>query len=99
MDDQNPERVSPETDGTQELALECAKGVTKEQPDQAAEMARPVLVTEAEKRGVTKTSSPETLSSTGISENEAEVLVTRAQVKRARPPRFTEGDWDAVRWG
>ena len=99
MDDQNLGRVSPETDGTEVCSEADAKGVTNSRPVPASGAPQPVLVTEAEKTGVTKTSSPETLSSTGIPENDAEVLVTRAQVKRARPPRFTEGDWDAVRWG
>jgi hypothetical protein len=94
-----PEGVPPETAATGDLPKDEAKEVTEVPPDEVGAAGQPVLVTEVEKTTVTKTPSPETGSTTGISDDEAEVLVIPAQVKEKPVLRYELDDWGSVDWG
>lgn len=97
--DQNLGGVSSEPGETGAQLAGACEGVTLPSPDLDAGGARPVLVIEVEKTGVTKTSPLETPSSTAIPEDEAEVLVTEPQVKEIWTPVFEVENWDAADWG
>lgn len=107
-DVQNPPEFTEIEDRDRDLVLDT--GLSKTSPEvecvhnpgtvlsgtpETLSEAPEVLDTKGQKKGLSKTPSPETRSSTGVSENEPEVLDTQAQIYRTR---FDEGDWSSVDW-
>ncbi len=95
----NSELAEHETHATEERHAVLGKESTKSPLSPSGEQIPRINDTSDAREAVSLIHEAETLSSAGVSEIGPGINDTRAQVKRARPPRFTEGDWDAVRWG